>query len=104
MAESLLHQAIGQIISAFDPQQIILFGSHAYGAPGPASDVDLLIVMDTEDRPAERIVGISRLLSPRPFPVDLIVRTPAELARDLKRVDSFMREAVEQGRVLYARS
>lgn len=103
VAESLLHQTIARIVSAFSPQQIILFGSHAYGSPGPASDVDLLVVMETEDRPADRIVAISRLLSPRPFPVDIIVRTPAELARDLKRVDSFMREAVEQGRILYAR-
>lgn len=103
VAEHLLQKTIERIISALDPQQIILFGSCAYGRPGPDSDVDLLVVMETDDRPAERIMAVSRLLSPRPFPVDIVVRTPGELARDLNRVDSFIRDAVEHGRVLYTR-
>jgi predicted nucleotidyltransferase len=35
------------IARKFDPEQIILFGSHAYGKPTAWSDVDLLVVMDT---------------------------------------------------------
>ena len=104
LTEPLLQEAIDRIVSKLRPQQIILFGSYAYGRPGPASDVDLLVVMETEDRPADRIMAVSRLLSPRPFPVDIVVRTPTELARDLNRVDSFMREVLAKGLIIYERS
>lgn len=99
--EGKLQQAVQRLVAALDPEKIILFGSYAYGQPGPDSDVDLLVVMETDQRPIRRIMAVSELLSPRPFPVDIIVRTPAELVRDLQRVDPFIHEAVEKGRVLY---
>jgi uncharacterized protein len=98
---SELQSAVNRLVANLEPERIILFGSHAYGSPGPDSDIDLLIIMNTEEGPAERIRTVSRLLSPRPFPVDIVVRTPSELARDLKKIDSFMRDIVEKGRVLY---
>ena len=38
------------ITAAFQPQRIILFGSHAYGRPGDDSDVDVLVVMPKSRR------------------------------------------------------
>ena len=102
--EERLQKAVERIVTEFDPERIILFGSHAYGKPAPDSDVDLMVIMETERRPAERILAISRLLSPRPFPVDIVVRTPEELARSLRRTDPFIHEIMERGRTLYARS
>lgn len=99
--EGKLQTAIRRLVAALNPEKIILFGSYAYGQPGPDSDVDLLVVMETDQRPIRRITAVSELLSPRPFPVDIIVRTPTELARDLQRVDPFMHEVVAKGRVLY---
>lgn len=104
LALDRLPEAIDRIVAHFDPDQVILFGSHACGRAGPDSDVDLLIVARTQLRPAERVRAVSRLLSPRPFPVDIVVRTPEEMDRDLRRIDPFMREVVETGRVLYERS
>jgi len=43
VAEERLREVIQRIVEAFDPQRIILFGSHAYGEPTPDSDVDLLV-------------------------------------------------------------
>ena len=102
--EKQLRKAVARIVAHLDPEKVILFGSHAYGTPGQDSDVDLLVVMETDKRPAERIVTVSRLLSPRPFPVDIIVRTPDEMERDLKRTDPFIHEVVEKGQILYDRS
>ena len=99
--EGKLQTAVQRLVAALNPKKIILFGSYAYGQPGPDSDVDLLVVMETDQRPIQRIIAVSELLSPRPFPVDIVVRTPAELVRDLQRVDPFMHEVVEKGRVLY---
>jgi predicted nucleotidyltransferase len=99
-----LPEVVQRLVLALHPEKIILFGSHAYGQPGADSDVDLLVVMETDERPAQRIARVSALLSPRPFPVDIVVRTPGELARDLRRTDPFMHEVVEKGRILYERS
>ncbi|MBC7226277.1 MAG: nucleotidyltransferase domain-containing protein [Thermoflexales bacterium] len=97
-----LPQAIEKIVQAVKPEKIILFGSYAYGNPTPDSDVDLLIIWDTDKPPRERLVTISLLLYPRPFPVDLIVKTPRELEEELPR-NFFLREAVTRGIVLYER-
>jgi predicted nucleotidyltransferase len=86
----------------FRPEKIILFGSYAYGAPNADSDVDLLVVMPCR-RPIDQAVDI-RWKFPAPFSMDLIVRTPRQLAARLKDGDSFMSEVVSRGKVLYEAS
>src|SRR5919205_187899 len=70
-----------QVAERFQPEKIILFGSYAYGTPHEDSDVDILVVMPARNQidQAFRI----RLAFPRPFALDLIVRTPRRLERDL---------------------
>ncbi|RME80970.1 MAG: nucleotidyltransferase domain-containing protein [Caldilineae bacterium] len=97
-----LPAAIETIVRALNPQKIILFGSYACGEPTPDSDVDLLIVWDTDLPKRERVVAVSLLLYPRPFPVDIIVKTPRELEEELPH-NFFLREIVSKGVVLYER-
>lgn len=92
------------IAETYDPEKIILFGSYAYGNPGPASDVDLLVVMDTQLTERQQRLEISRALHSRPFGIDIIVRTPANLADRVANRDYFLREIVTKGKVMYARS
>ena len=101
--EDRLEDVTKRIVQAFDPQRIILFGSYAYGRPDPDSDMDLLIIMESDKRPAMRASQISRLLRPRPFPMDILVRTPDEIRHRLEIGDYFIREVLEQGKVLYER-
>jgi predicted nucleotidyltransferase len=93
-----------RIADRFQPERIILFGSYAYGHPKPESDVDLLVIMDTPLRSRQQRLEISRALSPRPFPLDIIVRTPQELAERIVMGDLFLREITTRGKVLYERS
>jgi uncharacterized protein len=98
-------RAVAQrIAERFQPEKIILFGSYAYGLPKPESDVDLLVIMDTPLRSRQQRLEISRALSPRPFPLDIIVRTPRELAERIAMGDLFLREITARGKVLYERS
>jgi len=90
-----------QIAREFNPERIILFGSHAYGRPTDESDVDLLVVMPFRGKDFRQAVKISCRL-PAHLPVDLIVRTPETLRRRLELGDFFLREIVEKGQVLYA--
>jgi predicted nucleotidyltransferase len=101
VTDELLQQVTRCIVDALAPERVILFGSYAYGEPTPDSDVDLLIVIETEERPSKRRRAVSRLFRERPFPMDIVVRTPAEVERSRERVDPFMREILDKGRVLY---
>lgn len=89
------------VAKQFRPKAIILFGSYAYGHPTPDSDVDLLVIMlKTRDR-GERMSVRIRQAVPRNFPLDLLVRTPKEVARRLRWGDAFLGEVMEKGKVLY---
>lgn len=72
----LIGKVIQQIIDHHHPQRVILFGSYAYGTPSAASDVDLLIVMPSKKRAAQRASEVSKSLQFYPFPMDILVRTP----------------------------
>src|SRR5262249_36050138 len=87
------------IAEEFRPDKIILFGSYAYGTPHQDSDVDLLVVMPARDRHAQSVRIRWRLAAP--FPLDLLVRTPKEMAWRLKEGESFTTTVVSQGKVLY---
>jgi len=104
VTEEALDEIVRRIVSALDPEKIILFGSYVYGTPSADSDVDLLVIMETDARPADRYLAVSRLLRPRPFPLDILVKTPEEIAHALASGDFFIRELISKGRVLYERS
>jgi predicted nucleotidyltransferase len=98
-----IETVVRQIVERFQPEQIILFGSYAYGRPGPGSDVDMLVVMDTPLKEMEQAVRICQAIEYH-FGLDLIVRTPTTLARRLALGDSFLHEATHKGEVLYERA
>lgn len=99
-----IREVAREIFEKFHPEKVILFGSYAYGMPTVDSDVDLLVVMESNERPALRATRIARELLDVPFPMDILVRTPAEVMKRLQMEDYFMREVVQQGQVLYERS
>lgn len=98
-----LPAVVRRIIEALHPARIILFGSYVYGHPTPDSDVDLLIIADAKGPATERYLAVSDALYPRPFPIDILVRTPREVEQALQEGDFFIREIVTRGRVLYER-
>lgn len=103
ITEEKIRQAVQKIADATQPEKIILFGSFAHGQPSLDSDVDLLVIMESEQNVHARSVRISEILYPRPFPVDIIVRTPAEVAERIALGDCFFREIITKGKVLYER-
>lgn len=89
-----------RIAEAFLPEQIILFGSQAYGEPTPDSDIDLLVVMPYANSHATQAVQILNYLDVL-APIDVLVRSPEEVRERLEIGDSFMREIIERGKVMY---
>ena len=99
-----LRPAIQKIVQELNPEKIVLFGSYAYGTPNPHSDVDLLVIMKTKASLKDRSWAVSRLLLPRPFPVDILVKTPSEVKKSLDAGDFFLKEILKRGKVLYDRN
>ncbi len=89
-----------QVVEHFHPQRVILFGSYAYGQPTEDSDVDLLVVMDTDEPPLHVAAKIAAAIE-HPFPLDIVVRTPVELAAAVQRQGVFATEVATKGVTLY---
>ena len=90
-----------KIAKEFKPEKIILFGSYAWGRPGPDSDVDLFIMKETQNT-RELASEIDGSIFPRPFPIDIIIYRPAH-AKRRRQKDFFIKNIFEKGRVLYAK-
>src|SRR5687768_6238378 len=95
-----IEDVVDQIAEAFKPERIILFGSYAYGIPNGDSDVDLMVVKRYRGHPADAASRISIAMEHR-FPIDIIVRSPAQLRRRLALGDYFISDVVNEGLVLH---
>jgi uncharacterized protein len=102
--EKAIRQIVDAIIKEYQPQQIILYGSLAYGVPDADSDIDLLIIKETDKDPLERRVLVRQIAadSHRRVPFSPLVLTPDELRRRLVLGDPFYQEIMQRGKILYA--
>jgi len=91
---------VKRIVDEFHPERVVLFGSYAYGSPTADSDVDLLVVMPHPGPPSVMAAEIRKRIHAG-FPMDLLVRSPAEVRRRLAMGDFFIREVMERGQSLY---
>lgn len=97
-------QAVGRcIVEGYAPDRIILFGADAYGEPTEASDLDLLVVKSgLGSTRQERALAVRRLVRGAGIPMDILVRTPAEVATAAEVRFSMEAQAATKGRLLYA--
>ncbi len=91
-----------RIVDVFRPNKIIIFGSVAKGTAGPDSDIDMVIIMETDLPYMERSVAIYRSIDEFRTAVDILVLTPNEYQRDLKDETSFLSIIGKDGVEVYA--
>jgi predicted nucleotidyltransferase len=84
------------------PTPILVFGSYAYGRPTEKSDIDILIIMETNKREIERMVSVNKPLRDyyKKIDLDILVKTPAEVKHRLEIGDPFIGEIMSKGKVL----
>jgi predicted nucleotidyltransferase len=100
----LLDEMTRKLVKEFQPEQVILFGSHAWGTPDRSSDVDLMVIVDQSDlSDYERAVLALACLMDVDVPKDVIVKTRAEFDffRDVRA--SLEHKVARRGKVLYAK-
>ena len=98
-----LQEISRRLAAELHPEQIILFGSHAWGTPSEESDVDLLVILpDSDEPPHRRAVRAHRALRGLTVPCDTVVRTRAEIERINSAGSSLLYRALTEGRRLDA--
>jgi predicted nucleotidyltransferase len=89
------------IAREFKPRQIVVFGSYAHGHPTNDSDVDVMAVMPFSKKSGTRPSLAIRRRIAAGFPVDILVREPDDIARRLRRGDSFITDVIKRGKLMY---
>jgi predicted nucleotidyltransferase len=101
--EAELTRYVSLLQDKYHPERVLLFGSLATGDTGEWSDIDLVIIKETNQRFLDRIKDVMQLLRPK-IGVDILVYTPAEFAR-LSQDRVFVQdEIVRKGKVVYERA
>ncbi len=103
ITSEVIERMVRRLVERFDPDQVILFGSHARGTAGPDSDVDLLVIMPVSGSKRAQQLALRLALHDIPVPKDIIVATPEEVAKRRDIVGTMIRPALREGKVLYAR-
>jgi predicted nucleotidyltransferase len=100
--ENLLKTVTRRLAEEFQPEEIWLFGSHAWGTPTEDSDVDLMVVVDEScERPVRRMQRAHRCLGDLPMSKDVFVQTRHEFDRYRHLSPSLQHQIVQRGRKLY---
>jgi predicted nucleotidyltransferase len=101
--KKLIHDITEKIVKEYNPKKIILFGSYAYGEPTEDSDIDLLVIKNTNETPMQRWIRLRRLLMTPDVMISItpFVYTEKELDERLGIKDFFIEEILKKGVVLY---
>lgn len=101
MDHSLMEEVIKRIVGSVQPEKIILFGSFAYGQPHKDSDLDILVVMESDLPRYKRSVSIYRALAGLLIPKDVLVYTPQEIEAWSAVPQAFITTVMRKGQVIY---
>jgi len=101
--ERELQRIVATLIEKYKPEKIILFGSLTTGRIHEWSDIDLLVVKETEERPLDRVRKVIATLNYPRIAVDIFIYTPQELEYLIGQGSQSIAEVFEQGKVLYER-
>jgi uncharacterized protein len=101
-----IKQMLVPIVDQFSPNSIYLFGSYAYGCPTPESDVDLLVVMPTEDAESLHNTAVQIRLAIRRSQLlmcdlDVVVRSTTQFKTACEQPEGFLSTIYTHGRQLF---
>jgi len=101
--KQLIKQVAERIGIAANAERVILFGSHARGEASKNSDVDLMIIAESDLPRFKRSRELYKLFRPYPFGMDLVFYTPEEIEKGKKSPFSFVSSVLLEGKTLYVR-
>jgi len=101
---SLRKEVVRRLVDEFQPEEIYLFGSHAWGKPTADSDLDLLVIVSqSHQKPIQRAIRAQRSLRGVKVPVDVLVKTRREFENYSSVKASLEAQISREGKLLYGR-
>jgi predicted nucleotidyltransferase len=100
--EQNIRQVAIKLGTAANANQVILFGSYARGDANENSDVDFMIITESDLPRYKRSRELYKIFKPYPFGMDIIVYTPQEIEKARKSTISFVSNVLREGKTLYA--
>jgi len=101
ITQEQINDIVIRIVDNIQPQKVILFGSYAYGKPDENSDIDLLVIKDTDVPANRRGREIRKHLRGLCIPMDILVYTQNEIDEWKDTRTAFITQVVEKGKILY---
>jgi uncharacterized protein len=104
ISQEKIQEAIHRLVKAYDPLEIYLFGSYAWGNPNEDDDLNLLLIIESSDEKVYKRSdrAFDALLSLK-IPTNVVVFTKEEFDTFTKDVTSLTFEVKNRGKMLYAR-
>lgn len=101
--EAKINDIVYKIAAKFNPDKIILIGSYASGNPHKDSDIDLIIIKDTDLPRHRRSFDIQKFLIGANIPIDILVYTKNEFDKEVSEKYSFINSAIRTSKIVYER-
>jgi predicted nucleotidyltransferase len=99
-----INEIVKRIANIFNPDKIILFGSYAAGNADENSDIDLLVIKDSDMPRHMRSFDIQKSLIGSMIPMDILVYTSKEFEQEKNEKNTFLFSAIKTSKVLYERN
>jgi predicted nucleotidyltransferase len=99
-----INEVISKIATRFNPDKIILFGSYANGLQNADSDLDILIVQDSDLPMYKRGYEIRMSLIGTMIPMDILIYTKSEFDQEKNRSSSFLNSVMKNSKIMYERA
>ncbi len=101
LTDAEIEALIARLATRARPHRIIVFGSYAKGTATATSDLDLLVIRDTDRPMAQRADDLTPICNGYLIPIDLHVYTPEEVREYSKEDYHFLQTVVLTGKVVY---
>lgn len=103
ISQEKISDIVNRIVIHYNPEKIILFGSYANGPVNENSDLDFIIIKNTEKPKHRRGREVRRFLLGSMVPLDLKIYTPEEFETECNLNYSFVNSAIKNSVIVYER-
>lgn len=101
ITQEQINTVVNRIVESAKPEKVIIFGSYAYGQPDENSDLDILVIKNTNTPQFQRTREIRKHLRGLAIPIDIVVYTPQEINEWKDTQAAFITQIVKYGKVIY---
>jgi len=103
MTENLVGDIVRRIVQTAQPEKIILFGSRGRGDARPDSDIDVLVIAESDEPQYRRDAALYLAVAGLIAPIDILTYTPEEVNDWSAVPEAFLTTAIREGKVVYER-